>query len=69
MEKINKTLKKKEKPIIAIIGGTGKMGSLFAKALAQKGYEVLISGRNTTLTPIEAAKKADILIEIGRAHV
>jgi prephenate dehydratase/prephenate dehydrogenase len=62
MEKINKTLKKKEKPIIAIIGGTGKMGSLFAKALAQKGYEVLISGRNTTLTPIEAAKKADILI-------
>jgi prephenate dehydratase/prephenate dehydrogenase len=48
--------------IISIIGGTGKMGSLFAKALSEKGHKVIISGRTTKITPIEAAKRADIVI-------
>ena len=30
-----------------IIGGTGKMGRLFAKVFENAGYEVLVSGRKT----------------------
>ncbi len=37
---------------ISIIGGTGQMGSVFAKAFRDKGYEVIISGRKTEITPI-----------------
>lgn len=48
--------------IIAIIGGTGKMGSMFVKAFKEKGYEVLIAGRQTELKIEEAAAKADVVI-------
>lgn len=53
----------KNKPkTISIIGGRGKMGSLFSKAFRRQGYNVLISGRNTQLTNIEAAKQGDVVI-------
>lgn len=47
---------------IAIIGGTGQMGSLFAKAFQEAEIEVIISSRKTEITNIEATKKADIII-------
>lgn len=53
----------KTKPkIISIIGGRGKLGSLFAKEFKRQGYKVLISGRTTVLTNIEAAKQGDVVI-------
>jgi prephenate dehydrogenase len=45
-----------------IIGGTGKMGRLFAKVFGQAGYDVLVSGRKTALTAAELASQCDIVI-------
>jgi prephenate dehydrogenase len=47
---------------IAIIGGTGKMGALFADAFRKQNYDVLIAGRKTPLSPIDAASRADVVI-------
>jgi len=47
---------------ISIIGGTGQMGSIFALAFKEKGHNVLIAGRNTTISLEEAAKQGDIVI-------
>src|SRR3989344_3074917 len=47
---------------ISIIGGTGRMGQVFAKAFKDKGYNVIISGRNTSINMVEAAQKGDIVI-------
>jgi len=51
-----------EKPLIGIIGGTGKTGSQFKAFFEKDGYEVLVCGRETKLTPKELAQKADVLI-------
>jgi prephenate dehydrogenase len=48
--------------IAGIIGGTGKMGSLFAGVFHRAGYQVMISGRGTAVTAGEIAKAADIVI-------
>lgn len=48
--------------IIAIIGGTGKMGQMFAKSFKKLGYEVLISARGTKLSVKEVASSADVVI-------
>ena len=45
-----------------IIGGTGKMGSLFAGVLARAGWEVMVSGRSTSLTTRDLAGKADLVM-------
>lgn len=45
-----------------IIGGTGKMGQLFVPVFERAGYEVLVSGRKTTLTNIECARESDLVI-------
>ncbi|MDO9549684.1 MAG: prephenate dehydrogenase/arogenate dehydrogenase family protein [Methanoregula sp.] len=45
-----------------IIGGTGKMGRLFARVFAKAGYEVLVSGRKTAITSADIAKQCDIVI-------
>jgi prephenate dehydratase len=48
---------------IGIIGGTGKMGSGFFKPyLEGLGYQVLISGRKTSLTYEECVKQSDAVI-------
>ena len=39
-----------------IIGGTGRMGRLFAKVFERAGYEVLVSGRKTALTSCRAGR-------------
>jgi prephenate dehydrogenase len=45
-----------------IIGGTGKMGQLFVPVFERAGYEVLVSGRSTTLTSEDLARRCDLVI-------
>ena len=45
-----------------IIGGTGRMGRLFAPVFERAGYEVLVSGRSTTLTGEDLARQCDLVI-------
>ena len=45
-----------------IIGGTGKMGKLFAPVFRRAGYDVLVSGRNTDLSAEDLARACDIVI-------
>ena len=45
-----------------IIGGTGKMGQLFAPVFERAGYKVLVSGRSTALTNEKLADTCDIVI-------
>lgn len=49
-------------PVIGIIGGRGRMGNYFSQFFEHNGYKVIISGRQTPLTNIELAKKADVVI-------
>lgn len=46
---------------ISIIGGRGKMGSLFADAFRKKGYDLLVSDKNQG-SNIELAKEGDVVI-------
>jgi len=48
--------------LAGIIGGTGRMGRLFAPVLARGGYEVLVAGRSTKLTALDIAKLCDLVI-------
>ena len=45
-----------------IIGGTGRMGRLFARVFEQAGYEVLVSGRKTDITASDIAAQCDLVI-------
>ncbi len=45
-----------------IIGGTGKMGKLFAGIFRRAGYDVIVSGRKTAITAEEIAATCDIVI-------
>jgi len=45
-----------------IIGGTGKMGRLFAPVFTRAGYETLVSGRTTALTARDIAEICDIVV-------
>jgi prephenate dehydrogenase len=45
-----------------IIGGTGRMGRLFANVFKKAGYEVLVSGRKTPVTAADIATQCDIVI-------
>lgn len=50
------------KPVIGIIGGTGKMGRLLEKFFLEKGLKVFISSTKTQLTNAELAQKSDVVI-------
>ena len=50
------------RPTVGIVGGTGKMGSWFAKLLEQSGSKVYRVGRKTDLTPAEAAQQCDVVV-------
>ena len=52
----------KTKKIIGVIGGTGKTGKQFKRFFEKNGFKVLIASRHTKLTPIELAKKSDVVI-------
>ena len=45
-----------------IIGGTGRMGRLFARVFKNAGYEVLVSGRKTAITSADIVLQCDIVI-------
>jgi prephenate dehydrogenase len=45
-----------------IIGGTGKMGRLFVPVFERAGYEVLVSGRSSSVTSEDIARQCDLVI-------
>ena len=45
-----------------IIGGTGKMGKLFAPVFERAGYEMIVSGRSTAVTNADIAETCDLVI-------
>lgn len=47
---------------VAIIGGSGAMGSCMAKLFADLGHAVMIADVDTKLTPREAAGTADVVV-------
>ena len=47
---------------VAVIGGHGGMGTLFAKLFEDLGQEVLVADLDTTLTPKEAAQRAQVVL-------
>jgi prephenate dehydrogenase len=49
-------------PRVGIIGGTGKIGSWFARFFAERGYPVLVSGRRTSLTNAGLVRDCTIVI-------
>jgi prephenate dehydrogenase len=48
--------------LTGIIGGTGRMGRLFAQVFEHAGHEVLVAGRTTTLSAMDLAERCDIVI-------
>jgi prephenate dehydrogenase len=48
--------------LVGIIGGTGKMGKFFRGVFERAGCRVLVSGRNTPLTPRDLAARCDIVM-------
>ena len=47
---------------INLVGGRGDMGKIHSKVFEELGHEVIITGRSSNPTPIEAAKISDITI-------
>jgi prephenate dehydrogenase len=47
---------------VGIIGGTGRMGSWFAKFFERQGAKLLCAGRKSELTPVALAKQSDVVI-------
>ncbi|HVP95909.1 prephenate dehydrogenase/arogenate dehydrogenase family protein [Methanoregula sp.] len=45
-----------------IIGGTGKMGKLFAPVFERAGYSVMVSGRSTPVTSKDIALTCDLVV-------
>jgi len=47
---------------IGIIGGTGNMGRWFKDFFSRAGHSVLVAGRKTPVSPLDTAKKSDVVI-------
>ena len=47
---------------VAIIGGAGGMGRLMARTFGDLGHAVMIADLDTDLTPIEAARHAEVVV-------
>jgi chorismate mutase/prephenate dehydrogenase len=47
---------------IAVIGGSGRMGTMLVRLFADLGHRVLVADLDTELTPIDAAAGADVVI-------
>jgi prephenate dehydrogenase len=45
-----------------IIGGTGKMGRFFTPVFERAGYEVMVTGRSTSLKNSDLAEQCDLVI-------
>ncbi len=48
--------------LAGIIGGTGQMGRFFAGVFEEAGWEVIVSGTETTLTNRDVAETADLVM-------
>jgi prephenate dehydrogenase len=51
-----------KKPLVGIIGGTGRMGSWFAHLLTQQGMAVISASRHTELTPVQLARRCQVVV-------
>ncbi len=51
-----------DRPEIGIIGGTGRMGSWFARLFEGQGLKVFCAGRRTDLTPRDLAESCDVVV-------
>jgi prephenate dehydrogenase len=49
-------------PLVGIVGGKGQMGRWFARFFAERGCEVLVSDRDTTLTNGDLAARCAIVV-------
>lgn len=58
-----------KKPVIAILGGTGDLGTGLARRWAQAGYEVIIGSRTQDKAEVAAADLKKIMDERGVAAV
>lgn len=47
---------------VAVVGGSGRMGSCIARMFADLGHHVMIADLDTETTPVEAAEHADVVI-------
>jgi chorismate mutase/prephenate dehydrogenase len=47
---------------VAVIGGEGRIGSLFARLFADLGHTVLVADLTTALRPADAAAAADVVV-------
>ncbi len=47
---------------IGIIGGTGNLGRWFKDFFSKAGHTVLVAGRKTPVSPLDTAKKSDVVI-------
>lgn len=47
---------------VGIIGGTGKMGTLFRKVWEADGHEVQVAGRSTPCTPEDLVRQSDMVV-------
>ncbi|MCC7292225.1 MAG: bifunctional chorismate mutase/prephenate dehydrogenase [Phycisphaerales bacterium] len=47
---------------VAVIGGKGGMGAVMARLFGDLGHAVMIADLDTELTPVEAAKAADVVV-------
>ncbi|MCH7814120.1 MAG: bifunctional chorismate mutase/prephenate dehydrogenase [Planctomycetes bacterium] len=51
-----------ESRVVAIIGGAGAMGQCLARIFGDLGHAVMIADLETDLTPVEAARIADVVV-------
>lgn len=47
---------------VAVIGGRGKLGGVLRQLFSDLGHRVLVADESTALTPVEAARAADVTI-------
>jgi len=47
---------------VGIIGGTGGMGTFFARVFAEAGHQVSVSGRRTPLSNSDLARTCDVVV-------
>ncbi|MES2524439.1 MAG: bifunctional chorismate mutase/prephenate dehydrogenase [Gemmatimonadota bacterium] len=47
---------------VAIVGGEGQIGALFARLFSELGHRVLIADVATALRPVDAAREADVVV-------
>ncbi|MBI5414832.1 prephenate dehydratase [Candidatus Peregrinibacteria bacterium] len=52
----------RQKEIVGIVGGKGKMGRFFAHMFQKQGFEVFISDKRSKISNTELAKKSDIVL-------